>query len=379
VNVSIGDLEGTGAPAVLAALRAAAPVAWVEAVGGWLVTGYRPAVAVMRDPLSFTVDDPRFSTARIVGASMLSLDGPEHLRHRAPFVAPFRPGRVETEFEQEVADLALGLVERIRPHGRADLRTELAGPLAVAVVSGILGLRAVEAATVLDWYGAIVRAVSAISAGGAPDPAAALAVEQLGGHVRAGLTQPAGSVLKSAATTLSEGELVSNAAIVMFGGIDTTEGAITNLIMHVFRDGAVRTALTADPALIPAALEESLRLEPAAAVVDRYATREISLGGATVRTGDLVRVSISGANRDPTLFPAPDVFDLRRPNGRAQLSFARGPHVCVAQDLARMEGRVVLETLLDRLPGLRLDGAAAARGLVFRKPPALLATWDLPA
>jgi cytochrome P450 len=376
VNVSIRDLEGTGAPAVLAALRSAAPVSWVEALGGWLVTGYPQAATVMRDPVSFTVDDPRFSTARVVGASMLSLDGAEHRRHRGPFVAPFRPGRVERDFGREVEDLVVDLVDRIRPRGRADLRTELAGPLAVAVVTGMLGLRAVEAATVLDWYAAIVEAVSAISAGRAPDPAAAVAVGLLSGHVRAGLTQPAPSVLKAAATSLSEGEIVSNAAVVMFGGIDTTEGAIANVIMHVLHHGDVRDAIVADPALIPAAVEESLRLEPAAAVVDRYATREISFGGATVRAGDLVRVSISGANRDPAVFPDPDVFDLRRPNGRVHLSFARGPHVCVAQDLARLEGRVVLRTLLDRLPGLRLDGTVAARGLVFRKPPALPVAWE---
>ncbi len=82
-----------------------------------------------------------------------------------------------------------------------------------------------------------------------------------------------------------------------------------------------------------------------------------------------MRVSLTGANRDPAVFPDPDVFDPRRSNLRAQLSFAKGPHVCVAMDLARLEARVAVRELVTRLPGLRLAGPSDARGLVFRKPP----------
>jgi cytochrome P450 len=133
-------------------------------------------------------------------------------------------------------------------------------------------------------------------------------------------------------------------------------------------------ALRADRTLIPAAVEESLRLEPAAAVVDRYATRDVELGGASIRAGDLVTASITGANRDPAVFADPDRFDLARANVRQQLAFARGPHVCIGLDLARLEAATALDALLD-LPGLRLTGDTAPRGLVFRKPPAVYMTW----
>ena len=131
-----------------------------------------------------------------------------------------------------------------------------------------------------------------------------------------------------------------------------------------------------DPAMLEAALEESLRLEPAAAVIDRYATADTELGGASIARGDLVRLSLAGANRDPTVFPDPDAFALARRN-RRHLAFAQGPHVCVGVHLARLEARTALSQLLSRLPGLRLDPERPAeiRGLVFRKPPRLDALW----
>jgi cytochrome P450 len=128
---------------------------------------------------------------------------------------------------------------------------------------------------------------------------------------------------------------------------------------------------------VPNAVEESLRLEPAAAVVDRYATRDVRLGDASIERGELVTISIAGANRDPAFFPDPDRFDVRRRGARRHVAFAHGPHVCLGMHLARVEARTAVGRLLERLPGLRLDPErpAVPRGLVFRKPPALHVLW----
>ena len=371
--IGIDDLSGADAPAVLARLHADAPLTWIPALDGWLVTGYDLAVAVMRDHTGFTVDDPRFSTAQVVGPSMLSLDGTDHRRHRAPFVAPFRPTQVEQTFAASVQGLADGLVERVRPAGHADLRRTLAGPLSVAVIADVLGLRGVDAATVLHWYVAIVDAVSALSAGSAPDVAASSAVAELAEQIRAGLRRE--SILSAARGTLAEPEVIANAAVMMFGGIETTEGMISNAVLHLLDNPAALAQLRDDRSLLAAAVEESLRLEPAAAVVDRYATREVGLGEVVVRRGDLVRVSLTAANRDPAVFPDPDHFDLHRANVRAQLSFARGPHVCIAMDLARLETRAALSAVLT-LPGLAPAATTAPTGLIFRKPASLEVRWD---
>lgn len=174
------------------------------------------------------------------------------------------------------------------------------------------------------------------------------------------------------APALTGDEVVSNAAVMMFGGIETTEGMIVNLVYHLLLHGV------GDPSRIPNALEESLRLEPAAAVVDRYATRDVLLAGASIRKGDFVEVSLAGANRDPAFFPDPDRFDVDRENARHHLAFAQGPHVCVGMHLARLETQIAAERLFARLPGLRLDPGrpTAPRGLVFRKVPRLDVLWD---
>lgn len=353
---------------LLARLRATEPVAWLPELNGWLVTRHDLALQVMRDAATFTVDDPRFSTARVVGPSMLSLDAAAHTRHRTPFARHFRPREISERFEGFVRAECARLVDGFAADGRAELRRALAGPLSVAVVADALGLDGTDTAKVLAWYDAIVSTVDDISAGREPGDRGAAAFDELRAHIEGTVGRP--SLLTEAATALELPEVVSNAAVLMFGGIETTEGMIANLLLHLLGNPA-----HLDRALVPAAIEESLRLEPAAAVVDRYATRDVELAGASIARGDLVTVSLTAANRDPAVFPDPDVFDPHRPNLRKQLAFAHGPHFCLGADLARLETRIAVETVLDRLPGLALAEPAAPSGLVFRKPGAVHVRW----
>jgi cytochrome P450 len=431
----------TGLHPVLARLRAAEPVSWLPVLGGWLVTSRELALRVLRDSAAFTVDDPRFSTARVVGPSMLSLDGAEHGRHRAPFSHGFSHREIRSRLAGYVTAEADRLVTGLAPAGAADLRLGLAAPLAAAVMAQALGLGQADPGTLLGWYGAIVAAVSDLA--GAPDapvsPAGAAAFRMLDASLReviggsgpgqslladsardalagtgatsgpagigpptgspatsghptgspvtsshptgspAGIGHPTGSPPTSSHPTgsLATGEVVSNAAVLLFGGIETTEGMISNVIWHLLRHPDQLALVRAEPGLIPAAVEESVRLEPAAAVVDRYATRATRIGAAAIRRGDLVTVSLAGAGRDPAVFSAPDTFDVRRPNARAHLAFAHGPHFCLGAHLARLEVQAAVRAVL-RLPGLRLDPdrPSAPRGLVFRKPPSLAVQWD---
>ena len=274
----------------------------------------------------------------------------------------------------------------------------------------VLGLADTDPAVLLTWYDAIVAGVSALTAANAPadggsvvsratspvvppppagtsaevPEAAVAAFAELRASLVAAIERPgASSLLAVAAQTagLAVGEVVSNAAVMLFGGIETTEGMICNAVRHLLTSPDQASDLDADRSLLDGAVDESLRLEPAAAVVDRYATASARLGEADISGGDLVVVSLAGANRDPGVFPEPDRFDIRRPNARQNLGFALGPHFCVGAQLARMETRAAITTLLDRLPGLRLDPEqlAAPRGLVFRKPPALHVRWNASA
>ncbi|MGB6581473.1 MAG: cytochrome P450, partial [Streptosporangiaceae bacterium] len=377
--VTLAALEADPHPA-LARLRAAAPVSWVPALGAWLVTGYDLAVEVLRDARTFTVDDPRFSTAKVVGPSMLSLDGAQHARHRGPFNRAFRRDEVHARLASFTWAETGRLVSAIEPRGAAELRRTVAGPLAVAVMAEALGLGPADPARVLTWYDGIVAAVQAEAAtaqSGDPGPAGTAAFAELAASLREVIAAPESASLLSQAGPLTEAEAISNAAVMMFGGIETTEGMIANALRHLLSSPAQLELALADPGLVPAAIEESLRLEPAAAVVDRYATRDARLGDADIPAGDQVTVSLAGANRDPAVFAEPDLFDLRRPNAGHHLAFAHGPHFCLGAHLARLEAQAAIETLLARLPRLRLDPryASAPRGLVFRKPPDLRARW----
>lgn len=360
----------------LARLRAAAPVCWVPALRGWLVTSHAAVLRVLRDSITFTVDDPRFSTARVVGPSMLSLDGAEHARHRDPFARAFRPGDVRARFTALVEEESDRLLDALRPAGRADLRADLAGPLSVRVMAAALGVDRADIEAARRWYAALVQAVEDMSAGRAVPTRAVAAFDELREHVRGNIA--AGSLLADAAGSLDGAELVANAAVLMFGGIDTTEAMITNTVLHLLDNPDQLALVRAEPDRLLDAIEESMRLEPAAASLDRYATRDVTVAEADIAAGDLVVVSIAGANRDPAVFEHPDRFDTDRANSDRHLAFAQGPHFCIGAHLARLETRTALTGLLARFPRLRLRSgqAPSPQGLIFRRPASLPVEWN---
>jgi cytochrome P450 len=383
-GATLQDLEGDP-HALLARLREREPVSWLPALDGWLVTRRDLAMQVMRDPDTFTVDDPRFSTGQVVGSSMLTLDGDEHRRHREPFAGPFRLAAVRERFTERVAAETERLIDAMEPAGGAELRRSLAGPLAVAVVTRALGFDDADTGAVLGWYDRIVAAVTEITAGAPLGADGRDAYAALAAALEPALDgEPGASLLAAAAGAaggLERERVISNAAVMLFGGIETTEGMIANAVLHLLANPDQLALVKADPGLLPNAIEESLRLEPAAAVIDRYATADAELAGAAIGRGDLVRVSITAANRDPAVFPRPDRFDVRRDNARLHIAFAHGPHVCIGMHLARLEAHTAVERLLRRLPALRLDPdhPARPRGLVFRKPPELRVLWTEPS
>ncbi len=380
-SATIAELEGPSPHALLDRLREQEPVSWLPVLGGWLVTRRALVLDVMRDADTFTVDDPRFSTAQVVGPSMLSLDGAEHARHRAPFARPFRLEAVRERFGTVVEELCDGLLDRIADREGADLRTTLSGPLSVATMAVALGLDDLPPEVPLEWYRAIVAEVTDISAGRHPSGEGEASFGELERALMPVLDREPGSSLLAGAARGPDGlaprEVVANAAVLLFGGIETTDGMIANALQHVLSNDDAVAALRAEPSRAADAVEESLRLEPAAAVLDRYTTEETELDGVRLGERELVRVSLSAANRDPEVFAEPHRFALERPDARLHTTFAQGPHVCLGMHLARLEARVALTRVLDRLPDVQLDPdhESAPEGLVFRKPPELHVRW----
>ena len=161
--------------------------------------------------------------------------------------------------------------------------------------------------------------------------------------------------------------------MILFGGIETTEGDDRERALHLLATPTALAHVRADPALLAGAVEESLRLEPAAAVIDRYAHGTSSSAAPPIRARRPGRLSLAGANRDPAVFPDPDRFDLRRANAKLQVAFAHGPHVCLGMHLARLETRIALRAPARAAagPAPRPRAAERRRGLVFRKPQAV--------
>jgi cytochrome P450 len=377
MRVTLDDLDARHHE-VLAELRAESPIAWVDSIGGWVVTDRATAIMVMRDAERFTVDDPRFSTAQVVGPSMLSLDGAEHGRHRDPFAAAFRPSEVTRRFAEEVPAIARRLVAALAPRGEAELRREFAGPLAVAVVARSLGLHHLDPGRLLGWYDQIVAAVDDISFGRPMTSTGVDAMRSLGVALD-GAVREQDSVLLGAAARMSRDEVVANAAVFLFGGIETSEGMTANVIRHLLLHPAALRAVRDDRSLVEAAVEESLRLEPAAARVDRYATVDMTLGAADIACGDLVVVSLAAANRDPAVYESPDEFRIDRDDARSHVAFAQGPHACLGAQLARIETRAAVDAVLDQLPDIELAEPSTVAGTIFRKPVDLRVRWSATA
>jgi cytochrome P450 len=368
--ISIAELAEDPHP-VLARLRRYGEVVWVPELGGWVTLTRAAGLRVMRDARTFTVDDPRFSTGRIVGASMLSTDGAAHTAHRRPWSEMFKPVPVRDRFTGLLRNELARLLDRLAAAPAPDLRTGLAAPLATAAMGAALGLDGLEVGQVLDWYRAMVAGVDTVSRGGDPPAAALRAVAAIRDHVDRTLRRPArDTVLTAAAGGGTHAALLAaDVAILLFGGVDTAESMTAIAAHHLLTHPDALDQVRADPALLPGAIEESLRLEPAATRVDRYATADAEVAGTPIRAGDLVVVSLSAANRDPGVFVDPDRYDIHRYNAGDHLAFAVGPHYCLGVHLTTLQTTLALGMLLDRFPGIHAAGPLPpVTGFVFRKP-----------
>ena len=322
----------------LAELRSREPVSWVPALDAWFVTSRALAVEVMRDAATFTVDDPRFSTAQVLGPSMLSLDGPEHGRHRDPFADAFRLPEVRRTFTDAVTNLAREIVTELQPVGRAELRRELAGPLAARVDGArprSRRRRCRDAARVVPRHR---RRGERDRQRGGRRRQTGIGGRRAGGRRSPGRSTPGRASSPDAREALTVDEIVSNTGVLLFGGIETTEGMTTNLFAHLLAEPGLwdvgRTRPIAD--------RERDRGVVAARTVGgarrplRHA-RYTSSASADIERGDFVIVMIAAANRDPAVFADPDRFDIRRANAKQHLTFAHGPHACLGMHLARLE------------------------------------------
>ncbi len=360
---------------ICAELRADEPVSWIPALNGWMITERALVLEVLQDAELFTVDDPRFAVKQVMGPNMLGTDGAEQVRHRTPFEEDFKMSAVRRDLVAAAAEAAGELVAAVSGRDHAEVRRDLGAPLAVRVVGEALGLD-VDPTELLGWYDDIVIAMTAVSDGAIGLDARPQVLDHIHDAVRAVSSGHSG-LLTEVAKALPFDDVVANVAVILFGGIETSETMTATAFAHLL-DSPDPVAIVQSPDLLARAIDESLRLEPAVVQIDRFATRPTRVGDVSIGAGDFVMCSAAGANRDPVFYPDPNRFDPHRPNARNHLAFAKGPHTCLGMHLARAETRVAITAAFAWFKNIRLAEPVEWSGSVFRKPHEVNITWDRP-
>jgi len=356
-------------------LRDRDPLHWSASLNAWVVTRYADVVTIFNRPETFSSDrfrkiDDRYASDRpavravgdVLGRWLVFRDPPDHDRLRSLLQSSFTPKQLETSRDR-VQRTADALLDRVVARGTMDFIRELAFPLPATVIAGLMGAPEEDLEAIKIWSDRLAAYL-----GGAVDErdnfteaSAGIGhlVEYFRGLLRERAARPRDDLMSLMLRAEHEGdrlthdEVVANCILLLFAGHETTTNLIGNGLFHLLRHPAQAALLRADPTLLHGAVEECLRYDGPVPATLKIATEDVPWHGRTIRKGDMVIPVLASANRDPRQFPDPDTLDVRRPAER-HLAFAWGIHFCLGAWLARLEARVVLETVFRRLPGLTL-------------------------
>ncbi|MFI9510318.1 cytochrome P450 [Nocardia sp. NPDC052566] len=299
--------------------------------------------------------------------AMLAMNPPEHTMMRRPVTSAFTPkavgrlrDRVETVTEELLAAMPSG--------GSVDMVEAFASRVPLAIIFEILGFpdrdqemfRAwgVEMTPLLD-IGISWRSFSR-----AMDAAQKLN-DYLDRHIEHLHREPGEDVLSNLIKggELDDHSIKANASLIIGAGFETTANLISNATAQLLSHPEQLDRLRAEPELWPNAIEEALRIDPSVQTTARTAQDDLELAGFQLNKGDLIVLSLAGANRDPAIFTDPNRFDVARSNAKDHLAFSSGIHVCFGANLARMEAGYALRALFDRFPDMQLAAPPERRPL----------------
>jgi cytochrome P450 len=381
-RIGFPDLEEAGGEAALDSLREAEPVSWLPALGGWLVTSHAAAREALSPRTATTVEaEPNLVRASL-GRMMLTSDAAEHTRMRAPFEPPFRMRESTAAFGEAIAATADALVQAVAPAGECELGADFAAPFAIGMAGRILGLSLGDVGRIDGFYTAFA---GAMTYDGDPEPQrradaaraeldAILQAEIAHSRERADASVTS-QVANASGAALTDAEIAAQLRVIMFGAIETIQGAVMNTVLLLLRNPAELARVRRDPALLGGAVDEALRLIPPVAFIERWTRSPVRIGTVDLGPGEFVGVSVIAANRDPAVFADPARFDVARTNARHALSFSFGEHHCLGAHLARIEAVTAVARLLAELPDLALVAAEEPAGFAFRRPQTLRIAW----
>jgi cytochrome P450 len=356
-----------------AQLRSDDPVQWDPYLHAWVVTRYEDVAEVLRRFAADRTPPPeRLSElgmgeftpiARVMVKQMLFLDPPAHGRIRRLASVAFTPRRVE-QLRLHIEEIAGSLVDEFAGDESFDVINDFANVLPGIVTTEMLGVPAGDHLKLKKWSETFAEMLGNFQHNPGRSAAVLQSVEEMLAYfqlaVRSEADKPTGGLINALATakvdgdSLTEEEVVANVIVTMVGGQETTTNLIGNGLLTLLRNPDQLRALRDDPGLVPSAVEELLRYESPSQHTARLAPEDVELGGKMIKKGQAVIAVMGAANRDPERFADPDRLDLERKDNQ-HLAFGWAAHFCFGAPLARIEGQVAFETLLQRLPVLRLD------------------------
>lgn len=305
---------------------------------------------------------------KAVSSWMLMIDPPDHTRLRGLVNEAFTPGVVEN-MRGLVQDLVNNILSAVKDQGRMDIMTDLANPLPATVIAEMLGVPGADQRQFKKWSDDIALALSGIDLGATKEELFALyelaqkSLLALSAYFRERVVElrrrPRENLLSALAQAeeqgdrLTEQELFANCVLLMIAGHETTTNLIGNGMLALLQNPGPREALSSNPDLIGSAVEELLRYDSPVQKMGRIALADIQIAGKQIEKGQLVCFSFAAGNRDPEQFGSPAQLDITRKPNR-HLAFGHGLHYCVGAALARLEGQIAVNSLLHRLPGLKL-------------------------
>ncbi len=373
---------------VMAMIRDASPYPALD--GALIVLGrHADCSRILRD----TRVSSQRGTSRLAGPnaprraamSFLSMDPPDHTRLRKLVSKAFTP-RVIARLEpriREVTDELLSAAADRHPD-ELELVSELAYPLPVRIICELLGVPASDHQRFAGWSARLAHSLQPNFGGQDDDLADTTAArEEFSAYFRELIAvrraDPGGDLLteliraEDQGSRLTEAELIATAILLLVAGHETTVGLISNAVLALLRHPDQLAALRADPALAPAAVEETLRHDPPVQLTARVARATIPIGPAEATDGALILLLLAATGRDPAVFVDPDRFDLSR-NAGGHLAFAAGPHFCLGAPLARLEAASALTAFARRVrtPELAGDGLRYKPNFNLRGPDRLL-------
>jgi pimeloyl-[acyl-carrier protein] synthase len=353
-------------------LRREDPVHWDVYLHAWVVTRYPDVLEVLhnfsadRTPTPAQLTEMGISElnpiAQVMIKQMLFLDAPAHTRLRSLASKAFTPARVET-LKAHIRDIIDGLLDKAQPQRSMDVIAELAAPLPAIVTAELLGVPVQDHKQLKTWSTNFAEMLGNFQHN--PDRAQLMlrTVEEMSSYFRQAIREtklhPRQGLIQSLLTAeldgdrLTEEEVIANVIVTMVGGQETTTNLIGNGLLTLLRNPDQMKLLGDDLSLIPSAVEEMLRYESPSQHTARLAPADRELGGKQIRKRQAVIAVMAAANRDPERFPDPDRFDIQRSDNR-HLAFGYAAHFCFGAPLARAEGQIAFELMLQRLKNMRL-------------------------